>query len=114
METLLTIEMIVDPSYGIEEAFANSTIFTNCYPNPFTDLLNIETRTSENVDLTMNIYSISGIRVYSEMIHYHSGEHLIRWDGMTSAGEELPSGVYILNLSAKGLSQSIRILKSGN
>ena len=72
------------------------------YPNPFFYSLNnhMEIPTSVNgyqkVDL--NIYTISMRLVYSKSDYASTGKkgsYILRWNGLDSNGEKLPSGVYI-------------------
>lgn len=77
-----------------------------CYPNPFNSRTTIRLVLSENSQVSLNIYNITGQKVATlyEGIK-QAGEHKILWDGTG-----FPSGIYFVNLQQKGGSESIKLL----
>ena len=65
------------------------------YPNPFNPETTIQFRIPTATKVTLKIYNVLGQEVRTLMDKVvASGEHLIRWDGKTNAGETVTSGLY--------------------
>jgi hypothetical protein len=82
-------------------------------PNPFTDLLNIDLRTEAQTSLKILVYDMSGTLVYTfGNQQISSGVHHFTWNGRTSAGNNLPSGIYSLDIrSSAGTHKTYRLVK---
>ena len=72
------------------------------YPNPFFYSINnhieIPTGVNEYQIVDLNIYTVSMKLVYSKSDYASvgkKGSYILRWNGLDSNGEKLPSGVYI-------------------
>ena len=72
------------------------------YPNPFNPSTNINFSLPEKAEVIVNVYSAIGELVGS-IVHntFEAGYQSINFDA-----SELPSGVYIYNIEAKGISRS--------
>ncbi len=71
-------------------------------PNPFTTETAIEFDVPNHVGaVALTIYNVRGQRV-AELASgsLDRGRHTARWDGTTSTGEQVPSGVYFVRLEA--------------
>jgi hypothetical protein len=71
------------------------------YPNPFNSstIISFNLKESENVNLS--VYNILGEKLMDLMNNrMNEGSYRILWDGKDFQGFELPSGMYILNLSS--------------
>jgi len=75
------------------------------WPNPASDNIYISYLQPSNGKVKVDIYSLTGQLVYSQTKYSFSGENTIN----LSIPNELPKGLYILRLSANGLSKSIKI-----
>jgi flagellar hook assembly protein FlgD len=70
------------------------------YPNPFNQSTTIQVDLPQTSDLNLEIFSSLGERVYSEKIkNKETGQFNIIWDGKTSRGIELPSGIYFFKIN---------------
>jgi len=70
-------------------------------PNPFATQTQIEVILPTETDVLMDIYNLHGQRVQSlENARLDAGTHRYEWDGNSSRGESLPTGIYMLRLRA--------------
>ncbi len=72
------------------------------YPNPFNPNTTLKYALPENSHVELTVYDLSG-RVVTELINKNitAGTHHTIWDGKTSNGSQVSSGVYIYKLTAK-------------
>jgi hypothetical protein len=79
-------------------------------PNPFnpSTLLAFETRVPAT--LTLTVFDLAGHRVSRQDLGpLTAGTHHVRWDGRNTAGHNVSSGLYVLQLeTSSGESQSIK------
>ncbi len=82
-----------------QEGLTNSDIGLEIAPNPFAEQTQIEFTLPTASDVTLEIYNLHGQRVQSlENAHLDAGIHRYQWDGQSSKGESLPTGIYMLRL----------------
>lgn len=71
-----------------------------CYPNPFNPATTVAYRPATDTHVELAVYDVSGRLV--RMLASHRSEagrlHAVVWDGTGNAGEQLPSGVYLIRL----------------
>ena len=87
---------------------ADDNIFTiadyKCYPNPFssyTDFYFQHNKSSQNLDVIIEIFSIEGRLVKKiEKKYFDNGYSIgpVRWDGTNNYGEKVSQGMYIAQL----------------
>ncbi len=97
-----TIEIIEKNCTGISESSEDNSIVV--YPNPTTDLVNIETDINNSIQV--DVFNILGDKVYSE-----------NWKNKDRIQFSIPekNGIYLLQVSDDtGLFKSFKILKTGN
>ncbi len=107
--------IVDDPSgtTGVAEEYKTpGEMSLSAYPNPFNASTNIEFNISRPGEVTLDIFDISGRRVrkITDNENYDRGKHSLIWDGKNNAGETLPSGVYLVKISACGDNKSTRIV----
>jgi photosystem II stability/assembly factor-like uncharacterized protein len=74
------------------------------YPNPFNPTTSVKYALPMDSRMTMEIYNILGQRVRTLMSgDQPAGYHSIEWNGLGNSGQQLASGVYFLQMSAKGV-----------
>jgi hypothetical protein len=76
----------------------NSMTF-NVYPNPANDFINIETNNNYDSNFKISIYNSLGIKVIET-----SNENTINI-------EDLPSGMYFINVMTEKFSQTKKVMK---
>ena len=77
------------------------TLFQN-YPNPFNPTTRIEYKLTASSHVTLRIYNILGQEVASLVDEEQSsGSHLLEWNGRSSTGLSVSSGVYFYRLETK-------------
>ncbi len=69
------------------------------YPNPFSKLTNIEFSLTHPAKTSIEIFNLQGQRVFDrEFGLLASGEYTEQWNGISSTGDQLPSGLYLIRL----------------
>lgn len=89
---------------------ANSQV--SVYPNPFKEKTNITLNLELRSQVQVNIYSSSGRMIEclaSEIAG--PGKYTLAWDGISKAGNQLPSGVYIIEVVINGISRSVKVFR---
>ncbi len=77
------------------------------YPNPFNPSTEISFTLPSRTDVRLTIYNLLGqevTRLVDGMMS--AGEHRVRWDGRSSAGDEVGSGVYFYRLETGDFSST--------
>ncbi len=70
-------------------------------PNPFHSTTSIEFDLAEEAEIRLELFNVLGKRVRVLLIgRYPAGIRRIQWDGLNDAGLLMPSGLYILRLTA--------------
>jgi len=77
----------------------NFFLFPN-YPNPFNPETNIRFTIPIASEVILKIYNVLGEEVRGFQRHFDAGTHTFTWDGKSSFGEDVSSGVYLYQLSA--------------
>jgi hypothetical protein len=81
------------------------------WPNPFSQWLNIRINTSFSIDVSIDIYSITGQKVATILPQTIINNELIcRWLGFNEAGNRLPEGLYIVRVMTGNEVISKRVL----
>ena len=70
-------------------------------PNPSRDRVLISFVLPEKERVRIEIYDISGRRVWSYRSELGAGKHEIVWDSRDVSGELVPSGIYLVRFKAK-------------
>jgi len=72
------------------------------YPNPFNPSTKIKFEISEYSEVTIKVYDLLGKEI-STLIEkeFSPGEYIVNWEARESNGLLLPSGVYLIRLSAE-------------
>jgi len=71
------------------------------YPNPFNPVTTIRFDVPEESRVKIDIYNVMGQKVAAVVnAHYQPGFHTVNWDGMTTSGSVLSSGMYFYRIQA--------------
>lgn len=86
---------------------------SNATPNPFTTETTVSYRLPKTSSVTMVLYSALGqqVRRFFTNAHHNSGNFTLVWDGKNDAGNEVPVGVYFLQLTVQGRQTTTLVLK---
>lgn len=84
----------------IEQIISQNNIFT-LYPNPASDLVNLNIDKTNNTELTLNIYNVTGTLVKSEILEQNNRQINIG---------DLSNGVYIVTIKSKDLTENQRLI----
>jgi len=85
-------------------------LFQN-YPNPFNPETKIEFDISEQSNTNIKVYNILGKEIITLLDEEISpGNYRIDWEAKDSNGKLLPSGVYLIRLTADKYSQTVKAL----
>lgn len=107
-EVSLTITSVDDSDQlaGIPEDFA---LHQN-YPNPFNPETNIAYDLPDDVHVTLKIYNLMGQEVRTLVDEQQpAGRYTVTWDGTSSSGVKVASGVYLFVIRAGEFVQSERM-----
>ena len=70
------------------------------YPNPFNSITAISYQLSDNADVTLSVYSISGQKLRTLVnLNKSAGYHSVLWNGTDENNQPVPSGVYFYQLT---------------
>ena len=119
----------LDLADGYGKIFSNTTItqgceeetsgpFTGLYlsasPNPFSTCVNIEVTGYSDDSGNLQIFDLSGRFVNELEPVTGDGEAVFMWDGISSGGSDLPSGIYTARLNSGINTTSVTLLKLSN
>jgi hypothetical protein len=83
----------------------NSFVLGQNYPNPFNPETVIPYQLSEAGRVQLEVYDLLGHKVTTLIdASQTAGSHHVRWDGYSSAGLRVPSGMYIYRIVVEGSS----------
>jgi hypothetical protein len=73
------------------------------YPNPFNPSTTVQYVVPEQVDVTLTVYSLLGQEIVRLVEGAHApGTHTAVWHGVDAQGRTVPSGVYLIRMTATG------------
>ncbi|MCF7823400.1 MAG: T9SS type A sorting domain-containing protein, partial [Candidatus Marinimicrobia bacterium] len=82
----------------------------DAYPNPFNPLVNLGFRLEEAAEISLSIYDVQGREIATIVEgYYYSGNYSFQWDGSSSQGEVMASGVYLVRLTSANNNQIQRV-----
>jgi hypothetical protein len=95
-----TMEMMIETA---EKTIAAPDIFAleqNC-PNPFNPTTEIRFTLPTASNVTLDVFNINGQKVTTLVGEkLEAGEHAVIWNGTTSSGESVSSGIYLYRINA--------------
>jgi flagellar hook assembly protein FlgD len=80
------------------------------FPNPFNPVTYVNFDVPEQSNVSFTIYSLLGQEVMSMTNEYQPGTYKLSWNGRDRFGNSVPSGVYILQMTSEGFTQSQKLL----
>ena len=88
-----------------EQEAINPVNSTRLYPNPTTDVLNIEVNASQASEMSINVYNIMGQMVMSQNTNISTGMNT-----RSISTSELSSGIYFLTVKANGFENTMKFI----
>ena len=73
------------------------------YPNPFGPMLHIFFSLRVDAAVTVTIYDVAGEPVRRIALDGRAGNNLVPWPGANDVGGRCASGIYLLQVAAKGV-----------
>jgi len=93
-----SIDLVESPGKSADYAVVQN------HPNPFREMTDIRYYISEEGALTLEIYDSTGRIVIRRIQEVTPGWHTFRWDGSSSSGKSVSSGIYFYRLNIDGTS----------
>ena len=91
---------------GINEQEAiNPMTATRVYPNPATDVLNIEVNASQASEMSISVYNIMGQNVMNQNVNITTGMNT-----RSISTSELNSGIYFVTVKANGFENTMKFI----
>jgi flagellar hook assembly protein FlgD len=82
------------------------------YPNPFTDETTIEYSIVEEGDVTLEVFDALGQPVFTLAAGPRTpATYTVAWNGRSTNGREVPSGIYVIRLTTPQGTSTVRALK---
>ena len=89
----------------LTEKAINPMTSTRVYPNPATDVLNIEVSASQASEMSINVYNIMGQNVMNETVNISAG---INRPSISTS--DLNSGIYFVTVKANGFENTMKFV----
>jgi hypothetical protein len=83
---------------GIQETNLNDWKL-NCYPNPSSDISTIDITATEGTKFTLEIFDLTGRKVWMKDLKMNTKNEKINWNGVNSNGSKCAAGQYLLQLN---------------
>ena len=97
---------IIPEGLGVNENISiNPMNATRVYPNPATDVLNIEVNASQASEMSINVYNIMGQNVMSKNVNITTGMNT-----RSISTSELNSGIYFVTVRANGFENTMKFI----
>ena len=88
-----------------EQEAVNPMTAARVYPNPATDVLNIEVNASQASEMSINVYNIMGQNVMSKNVNITTGMNT-----RSISTSELTSGIYFVTVKANGFENTMKFI----
>ena len=86
----------------VKESLPEKYALLGAYPNPFNPSTTVKYALPSESDITVSIFNLAGQKVKSfTLFSQPAGFHTVFWDGKNNFGNQVPSGLYIVNFSAR-------------
>jgi len=89
---------------GIDKDFEAKPLSYNLgqnYPNPFNPSTNIYFEIPNAEPVKIVVYNVLGQKMRTLIdASFNAGRHIVNWNGLTDAGERVPSGIYLYRIKA--------------
>lgn len=80
------------------------------YPNPFNAEATIRFALENEDKVSINIYDMTGKKVWARSDKYQAGIHSVKWNGKNNLGNKVPSGTYFVEANNSKLTKTRKML----
>ena len=108
LNEILAFKVIPDPAFvSVPENYeaVNPMTTTRVYPNPATDVLNIEVNASQASEMSISVYNIMGQNVMNQNVNITTGMNT-----RSISTSELNSGIYFVTVKANGFENTMKFI----
>ena len=105
---IVAVRVVADPAFvGVNENHeaVNPMTATRVYPNPATDMLNIEVNASQASEMNISVYNIMGQNVMNQNVNITTGMNINPINV-----SELNSGIYFVTVKANGFENTMKFI----
>ena len=105
---IIAVKLVADPEYvSVPENHeaVNPMTAVRVYPNPATDVLNIEVNASQSSVMSINVFNIMGQKVMESNVNINAG---MNCPAINTA--ELASGIYFVTVKANGFENTMKFI----
>jgi len=98
---------------GLENLLGIPTTYavSQNYPNPFNPTTSIRYQLPSHSQVKLSIYNVLGQRVRTLLDkEVEAGYHMVEWDGLNDAGNQIASGVYLYRFEAGDYRRTIKMI----
>ena len=88
-----------------ENEVINPMTTLRAYPNPATDVINLEINASMSSEMNVSIYTITGQKIMSKTVNVNTGINTTPINV-----NELESGVYFCSVNATGFNKTVKVI----
>ncbi len=82
------------------------------YPNPFSDITNIQFCLSNKIAGILNVYNMTGEKLKTiKAGSFLSGENSYSWDGTDDHGELVKGGIYFCQFLSEKYSGTVKLIR---
>jgi hypothetical protein len=96
-----------DTPVKIKEVVANQNSLV-CYPNPFSDRLNIDIKSMKHKEIEINILDINGRQIKSKKL---SDQYRYSWNGTDKNEKEVKNSLYFIMLKVGNRIEQYKVIK---
>jgi hypothetical protein len=112
-ERLADLPVLLDFPQGPEAPGpGDQNVVLQNYPNPFTSATTVEYSIAEEGNISLDVFDALGQLVITLAGgNREPATYTVAWDGRSSNGREVPTGVYVIRLSTPQGTSAVRALK---
>lgn len=96
---------------GLQEFISPESDNIRIYPNPASDRVNISLNLTQNTEVHISAFDITGTKladIFSESLN--EGEHIVHWDLNKNRTNEILSGIYFITIQTNKINEIIKVI----